>query len=138
MDHTFAVSKMSDHVCIYALLAINLSVCLVCKMYEYCISQYNFTCSIVVKFFLCLTNQALCNEGVWGRGRIYPHFLDLGTSWRSVVSFTPWPLYPWGKSPLYPLDRRLGGPQSWSGQRGEEKILDSTETRTLLIRSSSP
>jgi hypothetical protein len=22
------------------------------------------------------------------------HFLDLGTSWRWVVSFTPWPLYP--------------------------------------------
>jgi hypothetical protein len=30
-------------------------------------------------------------------------------------------LYPEGKSPLYPLDRRLGGPQSWSGHSGEEK-----------------
>jgi hypothetical protein len=36
----------------------------------------------------------------------------------------PRPLYPQGKSPQYPLDRRLGGPQSPSGQRGEEKILD--------------
>jgi hypothetical protein len=26
----------------------------------------------------------------------------------------PWPLYPQGKSPWYPLDRRLGGPQSRS------------------------
>jgi hypothetical protein len=26
----------------------------------------------------------------------------------------------------YPLDRRLGGPQSRSGRRGEEKILDPT------------
>jgi hypothetical protein len=26
-------------------------------------------------------------------------------------------LYPRGKDPLYPLDRRLGGPQSWSGHR---------------------
>jgi hypothetical protein len=25
-----------------------------------------------------------------------------------VVRFTPWPLYPRGKSPRYPLDRRLG------------------------------
>jgi hypothetical protein len=25
---------------------------------------------------------------------------------------------PWGKEPLYPLDRKLGGPQSWSGHRG--------------------
>jgi hypothetical protein len=29
-----------------------------------------------------------------------------------VVSFTPLPLYPRGKSPRYPLDRRLGGPQN--------------------------
>jgi hypothetical protein len=30
-------------------------------------------------------------------------------------------LYPQGKSPWYPLDRRLGGPQSHSGRGGEEK-----------------
>jgi hypothetical protein len=41
-----------------------------------------------------------------------------------VVSVKPWPLYP-----RYPLDRRLGGPQSRSGRRGEEKILDPTGTR---------
>jgi hypothetical protein len=28
---------------------------------------------------------------------------------------------PQGKSPLYPLDRRLGGPPSRSGRDGEEK-----------------
>jgi hypothetical protein len=28
---------------------------------------------------------------------------------------------PQGKSPWYPLDRRLGGPQSRSGRGGEEK-----------------
>jgi hypothetical protein len=33
----------------------------------------------------------------------------------------PQPLYPQGKSPWYPLDRRLGEPQSWSGHGGEEK-----------------
>jgi hypothetical protein len=38
-----------------------------------------------------------------------------------VVSFTPRPLYPWGKSSWYPLDRRLGGPKSRSGRIGEEK-----------------
>jgi hypothetical protein len=47
-----------------------------------------------------------------------------------VFSFTPRPLYPRGKSPRYPLDRKLGVPQSLSGRRGEEKILDSTGTRT--------
>jgi hypothetical protein len=39
-----------------------------------------------------------------------------------VVSFTPRPLYPRGKSPWYPLDRWLGGPQSRSELGGEEKI----------------
>jgi len=38
-----------------------------------------------------------------------------------VVSFTPRPPCPQGKSPWYPLDRRLGGPQSHSGRGGEEK-----------------
>jgi hypothetical protein len=28
---------------------------------------------------------------------------------------------PQGKNPLYPLDRRLGGPQNRSGHDGEEK-----------------
>jgi hypothetical protein len=31
------------------------------------------------------------------------------------------PRYPQGNSPWYPLDRRLGGPQSRSGRGGEEK-----------------
>jgi len=31
-------------------------------------------------------------------------------------------LYPWGKSSQYPLVRRLGGHQSWSGH-GDEEIL---------------
>jgi len=31
----------------------------------------------------------------------------------------PWPLYSQRKSPWYPLDRRLGRPQSWSGYGGE-------------------
>jgi hypothetical protein len=33
----------------------------------------------------------------------------------------PWQLYPQGKSPLYPMDRRLGRPKSQSGCSGEEK-----------------
>jgi hypothetical protein len=33
----------------------------------------------------------------------------------------PWLLYPQRKSPSYPLDRRLGGLQSWSGCVGEVK-----------------
>jgi hypothetical protein len=76
-----------------------------------------------VKLSLSLTNYALRHEGVWRSGCIHPRFLDLGTSWRWVVSFTPWSLYPRGKSPRYPLDRRLGGPQSRPGQYREETIF---------------
>jgi hypothetical protein len=39
-----------------------------------------------------------------------------GTEQRNVVSFTHLPLYPHEDSPRYPLDRRLGGPQSRSGR----------------------
>jgi hypothetical protein len=47
-----------------------------------------------------------------GSGSVDPHFHDLGTNWRRIVGFTPRPLYPQGKSPRYPLDRRLWGPRS--------------------------
>jgi hypothetical protein len=50
-----------------------------------------------------------------------------------VVSFMLRPLYP-----RYLLDRRLRGPLSRSGRRGEEKILDPIGTRTPTSRSSSP
>jgi hypothetical protein len=56
----------------------------------------------------------------WGSGGTAPHILwprhQMG-----VVSFTARLLYPQGKSPWYPLDRRLGGPQSRSGRAGGEK-----------------
>jgi hypothetical protein len=48
-------------------------------------------------------------------GRIDPHFLVLGTSWRRVVSFTP------EEKPRYTSDRRLGGFENRPGRRGEEE-----------------
>jgi hypothetical protein len=47
-------------------------------------------------------------------------FFDLGTRWLTVVRFTIRPLYPQGKTPRYPLDTRLGGPQSLSGRSVED------------------
>jgi hypothetical protein len=49
-----------------------------------------------IKLSLRLTNYALCYDDVWGSGCIDPRFLDLGTNWKCVVSFTPQ-----GKSPRY-------------------------------------
>jgi hypothetical protein len=79
----------------------------------------------MVKFSLCLTNEALLHENIRGSGYIYIYihiFLIsalAGGEWSAsrLGRFTP------GKSPHYPLDRRLGEPQSRSGRRGEEKIL---------------
>jgi hypothetical protein len=56
------------------------------------------------------------------------HFLDLVTSWRWVVSFMLLLLYP-----QYPLDRRLGGPQSLCGRCGDQKIVDLTKTQTPTL-----
>jgi hypothetical protein len=57
----------------------------------------------------------------WESGGIAPRILDLGARWRWVVRYTPRPRYPKGRSPWYPLCRRLGGPQSRSGCSGEGK-----------------
>jgi hypothetical protein len=59
-----------------------------------------------------------------GSGCIDPRFLDPGSSWKWVVSFTPRPLYP-----RYPPDRGLGGLQNRSALRGEVKILAPTGTQ---------
>jgi len=47
-----------------------------------------------------------------------PTFLNLDTTWWWVVCFKIQPLYPLG-IPQFPLNRKLGGPQSWSERSGE-------------------
>jgi hypothetical protein len=47
----------------------------------------------------------------------------------------PWLLYPQGKSPWYPLDRRLCGPQSHSGPLYLCGIPFSSQCRVLLVYS---
>jgi hypothetical protein len=66
-------------------------------------------------------NWAPRREGVLGSGVIVPRIIDFGTRWRWVVSFTPRPLYSQGKTPWYPLYRKLGMPQRRSGRGEEEK-----------------
>jgi hypothetical protein len=65
-----------------------------------------------------LLSEHYAMEAYRGSGDMAPH---TDTRWRWVVGFTPWLLYPQGKSPWYPLVRRLGGPQNRSGRGGEEK-----------------
>jgi hypothetical protein len=85
-------------------------------------SSHSFIHSIKVKvkLSLCLTKHRAMKT-YWESGNIGPRIIDLGTRWRWVVSFTPRLLYPQGKSPLYPLDRRPGRTRSRSGHSGGEK-----------------
>jgi hypothetical protein len=70
-------------------------------------------------------------------GCVERRFVDLGFSWKWMVSFTPQPLYA-RESPQYSLYMRLVGPQSRSGRHREEKILYPTGTLTPAPLSSSP
>jgi len=79
-----------------------------------------------------LFKLAPLHEGLLGSRGIAPRILDLGTRWIWVVSFTSRPLYPQGKSPRYPLDRRLGGPPEPFWTRGGE------EKNSLPRRESNP
>jgi hypothetical protein len=54
--------------------------------------------------------------------------LDLGIRWRRLVNIAPRQF-----TPPHPLDRRLGGPQSRSGCRGE-KSLAPAENRTPAVQ----
>jgi len=47
--------------------------------------------------------------------------LDLGTGWRWAVGFPPRLLWPWGLSPWWPWDGRLGGPRNRSGRGGGKR-----------------
>jgi hypothetical protein len=55
-----------------------------------------------------------------------------------VISFTPRPLYLQENCPWYPLNRRLGGPQSRSGRGGEEKNFQPLTGLEPPPPSSSP
>jgi len=78
-----------------------------------------------VKLSLCLIkyhaintypvpNQEPRQENMRGSGGRAPRILIRGTS-GGDISFTPPPFYSPGKSPSYPLVRRVGGPQNRSG-----------------------
>jgi hypothetical protein len=61
------------------------------------------------------------------------HILSISTRWRWVVSFMLQLLYSQGKILWYLLDRQLGGPQSWSGCKSEEKNLITPSGNLNLV-----
>jgi hypothetical protein len=82
---------------------------------------------------LCLIKQHDMKT-YWGNGSIAPHILNLGTGWKSVVSFTPRPHYRRGRNPWYALDRRLGVPH----RRWQTEKFPSLPLPGIDPRSSSP
>jgi hypothetical protein len=88
--------------------------------------------SLRAKFSVCLSTTPWTRMGEW----IYisTRLINL-CEWRWVVSFTPRSLYPQRKSPWYPLDKRLGGPQSRSGRGGKRsKTPASTVNQTSVVQ----
>jgi hypothetical protein len=67
---------------------------------------------------LCLINQALCHEGIWGSGGTAPTLLT------SALDGGEWSASPLGKEPL--VTQSIGG---WVGPRAG---LDAVEKRKIL------
>jgi hypothetical protein len=81
---------------------------------------YKSKCRVKAKSSLCLTKHHAIK--MYERsGGIAPRLFNLCTRRRWVVSFMSRTLYSQEKSPWYPLNRRLGGPQSRCGRGGEKK-----------------
>jgi hypothetical protein len=80
---------------------------------------WNVYCSIIKKKknLVILLTEHHTMKVYWGSGGIAPLSLWPRQKWSASRRL----LYPHGKSPWYPLDRRLGGPQSCSWHGGEEK-----------------
>jgi hypothetical protein len=103
----------------------------------------------------CLSALLNYTEDIWGSWGTASHILNLRIRQMWVVSFTPQPLYLWGMSPWYPLDRMLSGPQILFELCGENSLrwkksnphvpgcsacsLDSTKTELPhLLHSRTP
>jgi hypothetical protein len=71
---------------------------------------------------MCLTNSVLEIEDAWGSGCMDPNILDLGCTWRSLVSFTLGRFTPGKRAPV---TRWIGG---WVGPR---TVLDDVGKRKM-------
>jgi hypothetical protein len=54
-----------------------------------------------------------------------------------MVGFTPQLLYPQGMNRKYPVDGRLGGPQSWSDAADKRKIPYPCGNRILAVQHTA-
>jgi hypothetical protein len=73
----------------------------------------------------------------WGTGDIVPRILNFGTLWRLLNNFTIRSLYYRGKSPEYPVDRRLGTLRPGLDAVGKRQSLYPAGNRTPIARPFS-
>jgi len=84
-------------------------------------SQYCYWVKVNVKLSVCFfKTKHHPMKAYWRSGGRASRIIDLDTRCKWVVSFTLRPLYRQGKSPRYPLDRRLAGSHTLFGRGGEE------------------
>jgi hypothetical protein len=99
--------------------------------------QYNTSISLFIDVVRASKAVPLnAKQLLWGRGGIaYTHswlWQYMGVSGQHHASAA---LYRRGKDPRYPLEKRLSGPQSWSGYRLEENFFASAGDRTPVVQS---
>jgi hypothetical protein len=73
-----------------------------------------------------------------GSDGITPHVFNLGTRWRWVVIVTPWPLYPWEKSPPINLGVEAGWTPEPVWTQWREKIAAPSRNLTLVVQPVQP
>jgi hypothetical protein len=101
--------------------------------------------SLVTRKLAFMFNYAPRHEDVWRNSGITQRIHNADTIYRWVVTFTLWPLYSEGNnprySPRYPLDNRLGEPQSRSGRCWDKificrcRVLNLSSTAVQLVAS---
>jgi hypothetical protein len=64
--------------------------------------------------------------------------INLGTTWKWIISFTPRPVYPREKSEWYPLKRKLRGLRNQSGHFAERKSVACTGNQSTIPRFFGP
>jgi len=91
-------------------------------LYRY-LHHWNIQKFVTITFFTVQGKYCCpcaCHGCMWGSGHRHPCIFNLYLRWRWGVSFTPSLLYLEGKGPPYPVNRRLGVPQSPSEHSAEE------------------
>jgi hypothetical protein len=84
--------------------------------------------------FYLTQHQAM--KAYWESGGIAPCILDIGTSWRWLVSFTPRPLYPRERAPYTHWTRGWVGPRAGLDTVVKRKI--NSPYRDSNSQSSTP